>query len=175
MRTNKIIFVIILAISVVFSSITYADEFIKFDFDGRDWDLDYQAQEGSSMIYEWVPRGQSVENWNELVTVQAFGGIQAVMSADKFMETMRDGMSKICPGIEWNILSNRRSDVLYDWQIEYCTGHDPQYEVARILVGREAIYVIHYATKHIPIESAVKQRWITILKAVTLTDRFPTD
>lgn len=170
---RSIIALVVLAL--FFSSVVYADEFIKFGFDGRDWELDYQAQEGSTMIFEWVPKGQNVNNWDELVTAQAFRGMQTIMNPEKLMAAMRDQLGKMCPGLEWNVLSSSRFDTVYEWQIEYCPGHDPQYEVARIFLGKEGLYTLHYATKNNPIDPSVKQKWITILRSATLTDKFPSD
>src|SRR3546814_9606593 len=40
----------------------------------QDWRLGYQGRAGETMISEWVPAGQTVEAWADMITVMILRG-----------------------------------------------------------------------------------------------------
>ncbi|MDP2940901.1 MAG: hypothetical protein Q8N85_01410, partial [Candidatus Omnitrophota bacterium] len=82
----------------------------------------------------------------------------------KFSEGTKEEISKICPGIMWNVLSESDNDIIYEWSIQSCAGQSDQHEIARTLSGADGIYVLHYVTKKVPISSERREEWVRLLK-----------
>ena len=68
----------------------------------------------------------------------------------------------------WNLLGEDDNSKIYEWETNNCKKADDQHEIARVIAGKEAMYVIHYATKKVPVDSNKRQKWISLLNSITL-------
>lgn len=141
-----------------------------FDFDGRNWKIGYKKANSQKSFTEYVLEGETVHNWSELITVQEFAGLQERRTSEECMEFMKEEIAKLCSQVEWNVLNKNDKDITYEWKITNCLGQDDQHEIARIISGKEGIWVVHYATKKTPVSTERRQEWIKILNSVTLLE-----
>src|SRR5262245_39773026 len=57
----------------------------------------FQNRSGNTAIMEFVPKGETVENWTEMVTVEIIFG-QRALAPKKFRSNMDQLWSRGCPG-----------------------------------------------------------------------------
>lgn len=145
-------------------------EQVNVQFDEREWETGYTAEDGTKGITELVLKGETVNAWTELVTIQAFFGLQERATPQMYMNEMIDALKKACPSAKWDLIRKGDNDVLFDWEIAQCPGQEDQYEVDRVLAGAKALYVVHYATKKVPVGADTREKWIRLLSAATLSE-----
>jgi tetratricopeptide (TPR) repeat protein len=129
-------------------------------FDNRKWVLGYQGSIDTASLMEYVIEGETVENWSELVTVAS----QKQTTPEEFMKTTKERIARLCPTIEWKVLSKSDKEIMYECMITNCPGQDNQHEIARIISGENGIHRMHYVTKKVPITSEKREEWIGLLK-----------
>jgi len=149
---------------------SYAED-LKFDFDGREWAEGYKAGDDEQGIREYVLKGETVNDWTELVTVQAFFGLQEKTTPGDYMANMRKGLKEVCPDPMWNVIRAGKDDITFEWEVKKCPDQDNQYEIDRIISGAKAIWYIHYVTKKVPIPPEKRSKWIKLIESATLVER----
>jgi hypothetical protein len=66
---------------------------------GRKWLRAYQTGDGKTTgLLEFVPEGQTVDNWSEMVTLH-FAAIDRPVTGDQLVDMLRTGGEKACPGL----------------------------------------------------------------------------
>lgn len=169
MRIGSIVYVCIaLFAAVLLSAATCGAEQVVLKFDGRQWSMANQTQNEQQAMQEFTLKGESVNNWNELVTVQAFSGLQLNVSPEDYMNGMMKSLKQICPKAEHKLIRKGDNDIVFEWEIKTCSGQEKQYEIDRVIAGDKAMYVIHYATKKIPVSPETRKEWIKLVDAASL-------
>lgn len=59
------------------------------------FELGYQAAEGDQEIHEFIPTGESVEDWSAMVTIQIFRGLPE-LEGDRFAISMAENWKSVC-------------------------------------------------------------------------------
>ena len=163
-----------LALGILFLSMAISSplqcyaENMALGFDGREWELGYNVENDKEGIQEYVLKGETVNNWSELVTVQAFFGLQEKTTPEQFMDNMIKSLKEICPKLISSVIRKGDKDVMFDWEVKDCLGQDNQYEIDRIISGNRAIWHIHYATKKLPISPDKRNEWQGLLNSAEL-------
>ena len=91
-----------------------------------DWELGYGPKETrDSMIMEYVKKGEKIDSWTELVTIQQF---RRKSSPREFFDQLKGTRERACPGVtEWRIVEEERNTVLYEWNTTaICDGEPAQ-------------------------------------------------
>src|SRR3954467_13965252 len=65
--------------------------------------IDFHNRKGNELISEMVPKGENVNNWTEMVTVQVFFGMKG--TPEQFKNRMVQLWSDACPGSSARTLS----------------------------------------------------------------------
>ena len=58
----------------------------------------FRNKSDDGLITEWVPAGETVENWTEMVTVQVFYHLK--VSPEAFMSNLEARWQRSCPGAD---------------------------------------------------------------------------
>lgn len=134
------------------------------DYHG-DWYLaNSQEIKGKYTIDEFVPKGETVENWTRLFTYQNFARYYYSQSSPEIMmNSLKTLMEKRCPGIEWKIVQKSETDVLYEYRIVNCPGNPDQHEIARIIFGKWNIWRLAYTEKVATLPEETRTKWIKYL------------
>ncbi len=169
---KPILIIIFLLCAIV--SCAFADESVKLGFDMNDWKLGYNVTKGTDSILEFVPSGEAIGSWSELLTIQSFKGLQQKTTPAEFAQTMKRQLAETCPQFSWKILESTYAGVMYEWTVAGCPGQFDQQEIAIVISGNQALYVIHYATKKLPLSAEQEQEWINKLRLVTIIAGKPT-
>lgn len=145
-------------------------EQISIKFDDRDWVLNKEAEDKEQGIRVYNLKGETMDKWTEMVTVQAFFGLQLQATPEDYMNGMIKSLKETCRDSTSDLIRKGNNDVVYEWQMGPCSGQEPQGEIVRVISGDQAMYVIHYASKRSPLDPAKKEEWLKLLDAVTLTN-----
>lgn len=166
---NLVLGILFLGMIVSSPAQSYAEN-VALNLDGREWELGYSAKNDTQGIQEYVLKGETVNNWSEMVTVQAFFGLQLKTTPEEFMSSMIKQLKESSPNLVWSVISKSGKDIMFDWKVTNCPGEADQYEIDRAISGSEAIWFLHYATKKLPVSSGKRDEWIKLLSASTLKD-----
>ena len=146
-----------------------AGEDLTWKLDTRAWKEGFHKEAANkSMISEYVIAPETVYNWKELVTVQEFYGLQQVISPQTYLAGLEKQLKKVCPKIKCKTFDYNGS-IIYEFLVINCPGQDNQQELGRVIRGQEGIWVLHYATKKIPLSNDDRNKWIEILKSAKLS------
>ena len=128
-------------------------EIVSFGTPPADFETGYQASQGGQTIVELVPKGQTVQNWERMVTLQTFAG--DTRSVIDFRRAVSDGWRSACPGGNTINLSEGQENgyPFALWQMS--CEHNPQsgrpeYTWIKAMRGERALYVAQYAFRHLP-------------------------
>lgn len=124
--------------------IKYETQVIQFD--DRPWQAVWGKNTAQDVTVEYVPMGDDINNWQELVTSQYFPGLQDKVTPKKLAEMIIDGMKSA--GYEPIVTFHKESpdEVVFEFRIQK-PASQMQDELQVIRRGKTGIYVIHYAIK----------------------------
>jgi hypothetical protein len=156
---------------IVASGYAFEQDNLAFDIPADRFDLKHaRVQEDERQrvrIFEVVPRGQTVENWTELVTMQSSARKKHPAPRQAVDET-KVKLAARCPGVVWNEIEAKRDDILYEWRITGCGTEPDQQEIARYLASKSTVFRIAYSVKGKQMSDADRQQWISRLRAAKL-------
>lgn len=146
------------------------EERIVVPTDSWDWKVGNSSTAGAQTLMEFVRHQESTAHWTELLSLHAatlgsnapenYAKIIALRSRKSFEET--------CPRIVWSVLSESDTDVLYEWQHDGCQGDPPQHEIARVVRGTSAVFVVRYTRKVAELPAADRSQWLALIRAARL-------
>jgi hypothetical protein len=122
-----------LAVLVLMTGLASAQENLTFRLPS-DWELGSPVQQTrDQLIMEYVKKGEKIDSWTELLTMQQF---RRKGSPREFFDQLKGARERACPGLtERRMVQVERNTVLYEW------------EVARLVFGRNTGYRIAYTTR----------------------------
>jgi hypothetical protein len=150
------------------------DVFLKT---GVRWTVGYAppSRRINTMFIEYVPEGESVENWSEMLSV----GIsakpqQGIVRPEDILKNMLGSLPERCPDARYEILENNPDDLLYECFFpEECMREKfnfPERDFGRIIIGKDRIHVVIYATKEVSLSQEQKAEALDFLKEIKLSN-----
>lgn len=133
----------------------------------------FRNKSDDGLITEWVPAGETVENWTEMVTVQVFYHLKG--SPEAFMNNLEARWQRSCPGADKampivNAVENGYPTLV--WLLS-CPQNPASGKVEitwfKAMQGNDSFYVVQKAFKFAPSKQQVT-RWVGYLKAVHVCD-----
>jgi hypothetical protein len=137
------------------------------------YQIGFHNKNNDREITEWVPEGETVENWTEMLTVQVFYHLQAPPEA--FMRDLEQRWTASCPGAGEaqpiaNAVENGYATLV--WLLNCpqnpATGK-PEITWFKAVEGNDSFYVVQKAFKFMPSKEQIG-RWIGYLKAARVCD-----
>ena len=141
---------------------------VAAQLDNRNWKIGHPAGQGGVNIVEYVLEGETVENWSELVTWQYFPEWQKEASLVDFYGDLRKLREQRSPTVTWKLISKSDNEIMYWWSIENDPRFEDQTEIARMLLGKDGIHVLHYTIKRPRLFDSDRDKWIRILRSVRI-------
>lgn len=150
-------------------------EIVSFGTPPADFETGYQASQGEQTIVELVPKGQTVQNWERMVTLQTFAG--NTRSVIDFRRAVSDGWRSACPGGNTINLSEGQENGYPYALLQMSCEHNPQsgrpeYTWIKAMRGERALYVAQYAFRHLPSREEVTDA-ARRLRGMSLCDTRP--
>lgn len=144
--------------------------FIEHKFDGRKWVEDHQAGNDREFISEWIVEGDSVKDWEELLTAHI---TFKIVNLRQLVSVMDSEFSRNCPSFKSNILDEGSYNLLYEWTHDGCNGYPGQHEIRKFIIGSDGIYALSYVTKDKTYNINTYNKWVKIINAANLRSRSP--
>ena len=150
-------------------------EIVSFGTPPADFETGYQASQGGQTIVELVPKGQTVQNWDRMVTIQTLAG--NTRSVIDFRRAVSDGWRSACPGGNTINLSEGQENGYPYALLQMSCEHNPQsgrpeYTWIKAMRGERALYVAQYAFRHLPSREEVTDA-ARRLRGMSLCDTRP--
>jgi hypothetical protein len=134
---------------------------------GSDWKTASAHEEHRQLMIEFVRKADDINNWRELFTYQNFA--KGKQTPEEFLNKLKAAREKECPAATvWNVIEQNESSILYEWRAKPCLGWPEQHEVARIILGKNNLFVLHYVAKVNELAPDTRTKWIKILQEATI-------
>jgi len=143
-------------------------------FDNREWELGWSQNKDASgndksVFEEYILKGENIDNWSELVTIQFFPGLNKDTTLDVYEAVNKQGIISVCPNTVWDSYEQQKDERSWYFTIKNCQGQPDQSELARCIKTGKGIYVFHYAIKKAPMPEELRQIWMKNLKAIKIS------
>lgn len=116
------------------------------DHDPR-WEVGHTDSSGATFIVEYVRKGESVEDWSELVTVLFTAIPLTPETFAPYIDLLRHELGKNCWSFEWSEEHRTDTELVLDWRHRGCAPHPAQHVVARYFLADGGVYSLQYARK----------------------------
>ena len=103
---------------------------------------------------EFMPEGETVDRWTELLTYQKFFGWQNRLTVHDFVNVSKQDAARKCPGFFWNTFKAEKDEMIFE---SSCPGQTDQNELDRVAAGKDAIYFLRYTTSSMAVKANL--RW----------------
>jgi len=143
---------------------------LNFALDERDWEVGWQNKTDDMYILEFVIKGQTVDNWKELITFEFFPGLQRSINCTQFAEGFVQHLKQSEPNTRVTVLYSKPNDALIEWVVTGSTKNPCQDELDRFLLGKQGIHMVHYVKKTKSLTEAERNKWIKFLESATLIE-----
>ena len=157
----------LIGFAVVVEEASAQQEFLMPGFDPAVWTLGHQTENQNQRLMEFVPAGQKIDKWTELLTVQTFRKPAIPPEIDGLAAASHENLSKRCPDkMMWNVIQRQMptktelASILFEWSVKDCPPEADQHEVARIIYGRFSIFRIAYVAKTQALAPEKREKWI---------------
>ncbi len=139
----------------------------KIVFDSRPWQAAWGNDANNTLTIEYVPAGDDVNKWTELVTSQTFPGLQAKTTPKEYAKLLMKKMKDGGFNPSFNIIEETPDVEIYEFRIT-SPANLVQDEIAKITKGKNAMYVLHYVIKKADMGDVTRKKWVANLKASTV-------
>lgn len=129
---------------------------------GKEWDLGF-SDSSNGLFLEYVLKGESIEDWSELITIQKFSSNDNVQMED-YLNQFKISLQKSINGkLDFQVLKKETKDALYEFQLVDDKNQPDQYELGYILKKDSNILFFHYANKTRKMSDNNKEKWSAVL------------
>lgn len=128
-------------------------------FDERPWQAAWGKKADNIVTVEYVPMGDDINNWNELVTSQFFPGIQDKTTPKDFADTVINGMKEAGYKPDVTFHKIKPDEVIFEFKITEPSSQI-QDELQSIRKGPDGIYVLHYVIKQKDMGAGKRREWL---------------
>jgi hypothetical protein len=138
----------------------------------KDFKIGFESHRGNSRMTEWVPVGETVDNWTQILTVQIYRG--AEVSAAAFLQGVGKLYMDACPDTAAKgIFTGEANGYVVSMLLLKCPKNpkigQPESTAFRVLKGSDAIYSVQRAWRAIPSDQEVDEV-MHFLATVTLCE-----
>jgi hypothetical protein len=133
----------------------------------------FQKKSDKEMMSEWVPDGERVDDWTEMVTVQIFFNLRDVSPA-QYRARMEKLWGGACPGSQVRNVpdSAEQAYPTMTWALR-CPANPktgkPEYTWMKAVQGRDSFYLVQKAYRFAPTDAQVDS-WAKFLDDVRVCD-----
>lgn len=135
-------------------------------FDSRAWKAVWGEHKNAITTIEYVPVGQTINQWNELITSQFIPGLSDV-SPQEFAHRFLADLKKSGVVYTSKIIDKQKTYLILEFQVQQPSNLQ-QNELQKIVKTDEGIYVLHYAVKKSDMGDKQRQAWLKNLQNSSL-------
>ncbi len=119
--------------------------------DREPWVRVNAQDDGHATLVEYVPKGQTLEGWRELLTIQALDDRLGPQAPHPVMDQLQSSMRARGGELDWHVIEEDAQSVLYEWTLRSAKGIEDQGELARLIRGKDALHRAAFAFKGLPL------------------------
>lgn len=140
---------------------------LEIEFDDQEWYVNYEGEEEEGIfIREYLPEGETPEDWNEVITVHFMEGLQE-QSLDDFVDQIED--EALQNGIDENdleidILEEENDELIYEYFREENDTMPGLHELARMMKADDGVYILQYANGDVKMDSEKEEEWMELIQ-----------
>lgn len=138
-------------------------EKLKIIFDDRYWLAAWGKNEPTITTIEYIPYGEDINHWNELITSQFFPGLQEKVTPKQFAELFLQKLTDSGYKPIVSFLKDTKDQVIFEFRIEQPINQ-AQDELQMITKDNQGLYVLHYAIKKANMGQQNREKWLENLK-----------
>ncbi|MBY0451341.1 MAG: hypothetical protein K2X01_12025 [Cyanobacteria bacterium] len=135
------------------------------------WKMTFQGKRENHYLQEFSKSisGQNHENnaEDERVSLQALTGLQSKLTASQWTQAYLLQLARNLANpknLQANVIRNNPNDALFFWTVKNDKKVEMQSELQRVLLGKEAIYLIRYTRKAVALTPIEKEQWQAYLQ-----------
>lgn len=132
-------------------------------FDDRPWQAAWGKQTEDSTTVEYIPAGDDIDNWHELITSQFFEGIPENVSPKDFADTVIKQMQDAGYSPNVTFIEESPTQVIFEFKISEPQSQ-AQDEIQKITKGKDGFYVLHYVIKKSDMGQEQRDTWLKRIK-----------
>jgi hypothetical protein len=136
-------------------------------FDQRAWQAAWGKKGSDGITIEYVPMGDDINNWNELITSQFFPGLQKKATPKEFAAYIIESMKKSGYKPIVTIHQDTPEQCIFEFRIESPTNQE-QDEIQKVTKGSDGLYVLHYVIKKPDMGKDNRKLWLSNLNKSTV-------
>ncbi|MGX8786383.1 hypothetical protein ACV3VT_12885 [Legionella pneumophila] len=140
--------------------INYEKQIVRFD--DRPWKIAWGKKTDKVVTVEYIPVGDDINNWKELITTQFMPGLTNMTPA-QFGNEFLYNLNK--SGVKYivNVIEEKPELLIFEFKVQEPVNLQ-QDEILKITKGKDGIYVLHYAIKKSDMTKENRDKWIKNLK-----------
>jgi hypothetical protein len=135
-------------------------------FDKRPWKAVWGQKTNAIATVEYIPVGDNIDEWKELVTTQFIPGFQDVTPA-QFKKGFTANLDKSGITYTVNTIEEKPGELMFEFKVTVPVNLQ-QDEIQKIVQGKDGLYILHYAIKKADMSKENRQKWINNLQKSTL-------
>ncbi|KTD74686.1 hypothetical protein [Legionella waltersii] len=144
------------------------DEKQSIKFDNRPWVAAWGKKTPTGFTLEYIPIGQNINQWNELITTQFMPNLKGKTAADlgdRFFKNLDE------TGVEYvyEIFENSQDLFILEFKVVK-PSELVQDEILKITTGKEGAYFLHYAIKKANMNADEREKWLNLLRSSSIKE-----
>lgn len=137
------------------------------------WISDYVHVGNSSRIEIFFPKGQSPDNWKEMITTETVYGKKSSVPGEARLTYL--GTVKGSPNATWDILTKGRMEgsgrqfIIYEIICpDFLSGEEPQVQLWKMIGGHTGMFVLQYSYRGKEMPEKRKKEILEVLEKADL-------
>ncbi len=137
-------------------------------FDHRPWKAVWGKNTPQISTIEYIPMGDDIENWKELVTTQFIPGL-INSTPDQFRNRFIEDLKKSNVTFTTHIIENQPDSLIFEFKVNK-PFNLIQDEIQKVIKGKNGMYLLHYAIKKSDMGEADRKKWIDNIKKSSIKE-----
>lgn len=137
-------------------------------FDHRPWKAAWGKNTPQISTIEYIPMGDNIENWKELITTQFIPGLINI-TPDQFGNRFIDDLKKSKVTFTVHVIENQPDSLIFEFKVNK-PSNLTQDEIQKVIKGKDGMYILHYAIKKSDMGEANRQKWIDNIKKSSIKE-----
>jgi hypothetical protein len=133
----------------------------KIKFDERPWQAVWSKQTAEITTLEYVPAGDDINQWHELVTSQFIP--MPVVSVKEYVDGVIKNLQDSGFKPEINIIEANTNQIIFEFKIKEPKNLQ-QDELQIVRKNNKGLYIVHYVIKNADMGETNRKKWILNLK-----------
>lgn len=141
-------------------------ERIAFAVEGDSWNECWNLPVLDYRIVEYIPVGESLDSWSEMVTLQF---LNSVDTPENFVALFQEGISSKNESALFEVIESTPDALTWEWRISTPTpGGDVQHELCRLVRAKGGWFRIAYTKKVAKLSGDERSDWLAALQSAHL-------